>query len=275
MICLTHVVHGSAFVNLYNFNTNNTEYEENILTKKITLSSLLLTLCSASSLAFAHTTIKDQATEGTTLYTAATITHGCGDGIKPNLPVIAQSMVFPNGPSSIVTRLDNPAEPINLGDVLIGGEHSKGVIDPGGIQDKNVFSTIEELTDETGVVRGFHYADGELQVDLVGVIPFRLSGVTFKPESCVTKVRVRIGIANWCHHRPGVRRVDAWIGRTTPVFNDTRVVSLGFWPTLTINRDLAANPLPESCGEGYEVAVEPSDEDIDQYLPMSGFIPGI
>jgi hypothetical protein len=245
------------------------------LTKKMTLSSLLFALCSASSLAFAHTTIKDQATEGTTLYTAATITHGCGEGVKPNLPVIAQSMVFPNGPNSIVTRLDAPEEPIALGDVLVGGSHAAGLIDPGAIQDKNVFSTIEELTDATGVVRGIHYADGELQVDLVGVIPFRMSGVTFVKESCVTKVRVRIGIANWCHHDPGVRRVDAWIGRTTPVFNDPRVISLDFWPTLTINRDLAANPLPESCGAGYEVALEPSDEDIDQYLPLPGFIPGL
>ena len=245
------------------------------MTKKITLSSLLLALWGASSLAFAHTTIKDQATEGATLYTAAVISHGCGDGAKPNLPVIAQSIVFPNGPSSIITRSDNPNEPVSLGDVLVGGQHSHGLINPVAIQDKNVFNAIEQLTDETQVVRGIHYSDGELQVDLTGVIPFRLSGVTFVKESCATKVNVRIGIANWCHHDPGVRRVDAWIGKTTPVFNDARVVSLNFWPTLTINRDLAVNPLPENCGEGYEVTIEPSDTTIDQYLPMSGFIPGI
>ncbi|MGR6036041.1 MAG: hypothetical protein ACU4EQ_12465 [Candidatus Nitrosoglobus sp.] len=68
------------------------------------------------------------------------------------------------------------------------------------IHDKNVFNTIERLADETQVVRGIHYSDGELQVDLNGVIPFRLSGVTFKPESCATKVIARIGIANWFRH---------------------------------------------------------------------------
>jgi hypothetical protein len=251
------------------------EYEESALTKKISLPSLLIVLCGASSLVFAHTTIKDQATEGVNLYTAAVITHGCGDGAKPNLPVIAQSIVFPNGPNPIITRSDNPNESVNLGDVLVGGEHSHGLINPVTIQDKNVFKTIEQLTDETQVVRGIHYSDGELQVDLNGVIPFRLSGVTFKPESCATKVIARIGIANWCHHDPGARRVDVWIGKTTPVFNDARVVSLNFWPTLIINRDLAANPLPENCGEGYEVTIEPSDAAIDQYLPMPGFIPGI
>jgi hypothetical protein len=124
-----------------------------------------------------------------------------------------------------------------------------------------------------GNVRGFHYSDGELQLDLVGVIPFKLSGVTFKQESCATKLEVRIGIVDWCHHRAGERRANEWIGRTTPVFNDKNKVTVGFWPTLTINRNLTTNPLPENCGEGYGVAVEPSDEDIDQYLPIPGFIP--
>ncbi|ADJ28041.1 hypothetical protein [Nitrosococcus watsonii] len=244
------------------------------MSKKITLFSLLLALWGASSLVLAHTIITDQATEGTGLYTGFDITHGCGFEDKPSLPVIAQSVAFPTGPNSAVTRMDT-GEAISLGDVLIGGMHASGLINPAIIQNRDVFNATEELRDETGVVRGVHYTDGELQVDLDGVLPFRVSGVTFVEESCVTKVRARVAIANWCHHREGARRVDVWIARLTPVFNDERVVSIDFWPTLTINRDLTTNPLPENCGEGYEVAVEPSDEDIDQYLPMPGFIPGI
>lgn len=242
--------------------------------KKITLFFLLFAVYSISSLVFAHTVIKDQANEGTTLFTGFSIGHGCGFEDKDSLPVISQSVVFPNGPNAIVTRLDTE-EAISLGEVLIGGAHSNGLINPKAIQNRDVFNMIEQFTDETGVVRGIHYTDGELQADLAGVIPFRVSGITFVEESCATKVRARIGIANWCHEREGARRVDAWIGKLTPVFNDERVVSVGFWPTLTINRDLAANPLPESCGEGYEVAVEPSAEGIDEYLPVSGFIPGL
>jgi len=156
--------------------------------------------------------------------------------------------------------------------VLVGGEHAQSLLNPEAIQNNNVFKTIEPLTDKTGVVRAIHYSDGKLPTDLLGIIPFKVSGVTFKEESCATRVQVRIGIADWCHHT-GTPQADIWIGRLTPVFNDAQVVSLGFWPTLTINRDLTTNPLPESCGEGYEVVLEPSDQAIDQYLPMPGFIP--
>lgn len=243
------------------------------MTKKTILFSLFLMLFGVNSLAFAHTVIRDQAVEGETLYTDVAIGHGCGFGDKPSLGVIAQSVVFPNGPLAIITRADTGAA-IPLGDVLVGGQHSAGLINPGAIQDNDVFSSNVELTDETGVVRAIHYRDGFLDPTLTGLLPVRFSGVTFVEESCVTKVRARIGIANWCHHRAGNRRVDVWIGKATEVFNDLDVVSIDFWPVLTINRDLAANPLPESCGEGFEVIVEPSNEAINQYLPLAGFIPG-
>lgn len=243
------------------------------MTKKTILFSLLLMLFGISSLAFAHTVIRDQVEEGQSSYNGFVITHGCGFGDKPTLGVIAQSVVFPNGSLAIITRADTEAA-IPLGDVLVGGQHSAGLINPGAIQSNDVFSSIVELTDETEVVRGIHYGDGFMDPTLTAVLPFRLSGVTFVPESCAHTVRVRIAIANWCHHRAGNRRADVWMGHTTPVFNDADVVSIDFWPTMTINRDLAANPLPESCGEGYEVIVEPSDGAIDTYLPIAGFIPG-
>jgi hypothetical protein len=255
------------------------EYEESALIKKITLFSLLIVLYSAKSLVFAHTTIKDQMMEGVTLYTADTIAHGCAGGessLKPKLPVIAQSIAFPNGPNAIVTRSDTN-EAVNLGDVLVGGQHSNGIINPAAIQDHNVFDTIEQLTDQTGVVRGIHYTnsnpDAELQVDLTGVIPFKMTGVTFVQQSCATQVMARIGIVDWCTHRPGERRNNLWFGNTTPVFSDVNRVPAGFWPVLIINRNLTTNPLPESCGEGYTVAIQPSDDDLDQYLPIPGFIP--
>jgi hypothetical protein len=55
------------------------------------------------------------------------MSRGCGDGTKLNLPVIAQSMVFPNGFNPIITRSDNLDEPVNLGDMLAGGQHSHGL----------------------------------------------------------------------------------------------------------------------------------------------------
>jgi hypothetical protein len=61
-------------------------------------------------------------------------------------------------------------------------------------------------------------------------------------------------------------RADIWLSHLTTLFNDEAVVSVGFWSTLTINRtaplDLSYN------GVGFDVVVEPTDEDIDTLLPI-------
>jgi hypothetical protein len=36
-------------------------------------------------------------------------------------------MVFPNGFNPIITRSDNLDDPVNLGDMLAGGQHSHGL----------------------------------------------------------------------------------------------------------------------------------------------------
>jgi len=41
-----------------------------------------------------------------------------------------------------------------------------------------------------------------------------------------------------------------------------------FWPTITVVRDLVANPLPGACGAGVALAVQPTPEDIDNRLPI-------
>jgi hypothetical protein len=94
-------------------------------------------------------------------------------------------------------------------------------------------------------------------------------------------VKVRIAVANWCKKGPANAdaddRVDVWMGHTTPGFADQRTMPYNqadtdagksYWPTMTVNRDLVKNPLSVSCGEGYDLAIEPSDADIDAYLPI-------
>ncbi|CAB1275094.1 hypothetical protein [Candidatus Nitrosacidococcus tergens] len=251
-----------------------------------------LILYSISLIAIAHTTITAAGVEGTTLYTADVINHGCESGVKSKLPVIAESMVFPNGSDAVATVLPSsevgaftattPGQPIDITSVITGGALT---IVPTGMQDKNLFDIHEVQTDANGNVRGFHYSnsdttpqgqDGELQLDLVGTIPFRLAGVSFQPTSCATQLNIRIGIVDWCTHKTGNRRNNIWIGNTTPTFNQTDRIAtgtLGFWPTLIITRDLKNNPLPSSCGDGQVVAIQPSDDAIDTYLPMDGFTP--
>ncbi len=159
-------------------------------------------ICGAGQGVFAHTTIKDSSVpEGTRVFTAFVIPHGCGIEGGRARPVIAQSAVF--------------------------------------------------------------------------------------PTSCVNNLEVRIAVANWCtQEQTGQDRVDVWIGRLTPLFNDPEVATEptpddpttpeneaipGFWPTMTVERQ---SPLDPACGGvDYEVAVAPTDEDIDTLLPIKGFWP--
>lgn len=244
-------------------------------------------LFASAPTAYAHTTIRDAGKENTRLYTAATITHGCAaKEDDPTIPVIAQSMVFPNFTDSILTRLDT-SQPIALTEV-IDTATTWLPIGPNGIQDKNIFEKQKEVAEsvevaEPGkenkvipVTRGFRFWKGNLRTDLIGIVPFRVDGIKFVTSSCVKNLLVRIAIANWCTRSQSEdedNRVDAWIGKTTPAFDDTGVVSVGFWPTLTIARDLATNPLPEGCNGGFDVAIEPSNADIDRNLPIKGFWP--
>ncbi len=237
----------------------------------------------ASQGALAHTVIRDKATENTTLYTAAVITHGCAGGHDAaTIPVIAQSIVFPNNVDSILTRLDTQA-PVQLSDV-IEGQAPVLQISPAYGQDKSVFKRQKKIIDPNVLVgahsvpnaRAFQYWKGKLRTDAQGYIPFSVSGIAFKASSCAKSLAVRIAIANWCTTSQSPdedNRADIWIGRTTPLFNDDGVTSIGFWPALTINRDLSKNPLPPACGDGYDVAIEPSDADIDANLPIKGYWP--
>lgn len=200
------------------------------------------------------------------------------------MPVVAQSLLFPNNEDSLAFAID-PATgaqtPTNLADHIQGANGGVLTLAPGMVQDKNVFKKQREVTDANGRVRDIQYTGGKLETTAVGVIPFRVSGPKFVAESCAKSLKVRIAIGNWCTTSTNAgqdNRADIWIGDMTPLFNDPGVMPNGFetspfWPTLTVDRDLAANPLDGACGAGYDIAVQPSEADIDAHLPIKGFWP--
>jgi hypothetical protein len=261
--------------------------------KKITLTSLAAVALSGGQVVYAHTGVKDQVTEGKSIYTAFTITHGCQDtaetGAQPVeklLPVIAQSAVFPNNEDSqaFIINPDGSETADSLAKYTqkATGEAPEGLIglSPGMVQDKNVFKKQYEVTAGTRV-RGIQLINGNLDTTAVGLVPFRITAPKFKADSCAKSLKIRIGVANFCSKTKNTNkknRADIWIGHMTPKFNDPGVMPHDFetdpfWPTLTVNRDLDANSLPPSCGEGFDIAVQPSDSDIDAYLPVKGFWP--
>lgn len=256
--------------------------------KKLTAYSLATVILGAGQMAYAHTGVKDQATEGKSLYTAFTIGHGCGSAANSTqIPVKAQSVLFPNAADSVAHQLNadgSDASVINLADHIVGVTGGLTNLGPKAIMDKGLFSNIQSIIPDpaTNVVRGIRFSGGKLPTDMIGLPQFRVSGVSFQKTSCAKSLKVRIAIANFCSTVKSTgadRRVDMWMGHMTALFNDPGVMPEGFnakpyWPTLTVNRDLVANPLPGTCtGGGFDIAVEPSDADIDANLPLPGFWP--
>jgi len=234
----------------------------------------------------AHTTVMSKNTptdyssrdelEGTTGLNNFSISHGC-DG----QPVRAMSIVFPNGADNIAERSDTE-ESITLSDHITGNPimGASPAVNSLFKKIKKLSGAVptftshgEETTEDT---RAFVYTSGALKDGFTGLIPWRATFPTFKSDSCATALTVYIAIANYCTKSKSEDdndRADVWIGRLTEKFDDEDVVSVGFWPYLKVVRDLENNPLPDGCGEGYEISVYPSDEAIDEFLPVEGYWP--
>ncbi len=131
--------------------------------------------------------------------------------------------------------------------------------------------------------------------------PFRVATVSANPTSCARSLQVKIAIADVCklNKWPVTKEnaaADLWIPNTTPKFPNGNVDAVGtpidannpaagskpltgFPATLTLWRDQTgtnpgaapgagkANPLPASCGKGYDVIMYPSNTDVDNVLP--------
>jgi hypothetical protein len=263
------------------------------LKKHLTIVAMLGTMITSGNV-MAHTTVMSKNTptkfstreelEGTTGYNWFSIPHGCGSshahGAK-NQPVRAQSVVFPNGADSIAERTDTK-ESVNLQDHITGNPvmTAKPAVNSLFKKIKTLTGPVPSFTSHgselTEDVRAFVFTNGKLQDGLLGVIPWSASFPTFKSDSCATALTVYIAIASYCTNSSSEDdddRADIWMGRLTEKFDDPDVVSVDFWPYLKVIRDLENNPLPEGCGEGFEIAVYPSDEAIDEFLPIAGYWP--
>lgn len=242
--------------------------------KRVAIGSL--TIFGASQGVFAHTTIQASSVdEGSRVVTAFQVPHGCETATDDKfLPVIAQSALFPNGNAVIAFRTDT-SEPVDLSTIVVGGIPGAGLVglSPALIQNNDVFTRLRERKDASGRERGFKWTHGSLQTDLMGLLPFRITAPVIQPTSCAKNLLMRVAVANFCSKsQTALSRADIWIGRLTRLFDDPAVVSVGFWPTISVNRK-STNALDPSCGAGFEVAVEPTDADIDRLLPIKTFWP--
>ena len=201
--------------------------------------------------------------------------------------VIAISALFPN-PSNIAdavfrgskgTVTTTGAETLltDLSAHLIGSTSaiaSTIAITP--VTTGNMFVNTTHILDNLNKVRGFQswagpspfngpvllesllkFSPTDGTTTTTGLAPFGISAIKFNPESCAKKLVIRVAVADWCmsgaKNNANPARVDAWIGAKTTLFNDDLVMpnqagGAIFWAGLTVNRDLALNPLPGTKG---------------------------
>jgi len=264
-----------------------------VVHRRSVLSAISIFILVTSSNLLAHTSIVKKNTpekwnvteemEGNSgSISAIVISHGCSSpGLQDTQSVQATAVVWPNGINAQAVRSDT-GETINLHDEILGN----AVMSPSPIQDRSIFDRINirkahspgrtNPNEQAMDTRAFHYTNGRLERDLVGLLPYRASYPKFKTNSCVTKMQINIAIANYCSRVKSSERnnrADIWIAHLTEKFDDSDVVSIGYWPNVTVLRNLKNNPLDPACGEGYTIKVSPSADSIDKHLPIRHYWP--
>ena len=237
------------------------------------LAGVMSTLLLAATGAQAHTTVRDQMTEGKSGDTALKIGHGCttAGGIKRG--VIAQSVTWANV-NPVITASDSStisalSEVITQGSLL-------GLIKP--IQSNDVFAKQGVKVNANSNIIAFHGRDGVLPPTFLGRVPVQVSSVNFDQTSCAKKLLVQVAIADICVATAPTLvegKVNLWIpnnGSSYATIGTSRNIDgVGAPATLTINRDLVANPLDQACGAGIDVTVTPTAAEVDANLSIPLF----
>ncbi len=242
----------------------------------------ILAACAAAALcgqaALAHTTVRSQANESVTEDNALKIGHGCTTPEGARIPIVAQSVVFPSGSPELSASDGSPVASL---DAVIEQGSVAGLVR--AIQDKGVFRAQQVKRDALGNMIGWSGTNGALDVDTLGRVPFQFAAPKFVATTCARRLLVKIAIADVCLIGAGLAdsiqagKVNLWIPDNGSPFavagTAQNIDGVGAPATLTVNRNVATNPLPASCGPGIDVTVTPSAADVTTNLPIPGVWP--
>lgn len=241
--------------------------------KVVILAGVIGSLSMGMGSAQAHTTVRDQMTEGKSGDTALKVGHGCTTpgGVKRG--VIAQSVTWANV-NPVITASDSSTIS-SLSEVITQGS-LLGLIKP--IQSRDIFARQGVKADANGNIIAFHAREGVLPPTFLGRIPVQVSSVNFVESSCAKKLLVKVAIADICVATAPTLlegKVNLWVpsnGSSYATIGASRNIDgVGAPATLTINRDIVANPLDQACGAGIDVTVTPSAAEVDANLPIPLF----
>ncbi|MCC6916091.1 hypothetical protein [Nitrosomonas sp.] len=199
--------------------------------------------------------------EGVRITNNVVIGHPCGTN-----PVIGTSVVFPDGADSTVL-IDGQPQGNLLTDFISNWSDS---IRP--LLSRAAFDYVKPKQDAAKKVVGFWAAGGPgMPEGMVAYVPFRLNAVNIAKSSCAKSVTFQVSIVDICQITgPGGLQtegvVDLWTHNDLGTIYDSKAE--GGPAPLKITRNLTANPLPESCGQGVDVTVKPSAAQINRDMPI-------
>ena len=237
--------------------------QKDALSKSTSSAFVAIGLIVAASQVSAHTRLQaPQIAEGARVYNNVVVAHGC-EGQN----VIATTTVFPDGVDSTVLVDGNPYNgPIS--DFINWGNLNQKVLS------RDVFTNEAEKMDESGTnVVGFWVRDGQsLPATYTALFPFRTSAVVFESASCAKSVKIVLGIADICKNTNMAGFTDLTVNLWTPAvgsnFDGPGLHGYNSPATLTVNRDLANNPLDAACGDGSVVELIPSAAQLNRDMPI-------
>jgi hypothetical protein len=236
--------------------------------KKLAVCVMITGLLTASQLATAHTSLQvSTINENTATYNNVVIGHGCapeGSTITSN-PVIAQSVVFPDGVDSIITRSDG-APAASILEFVTSWTNFGSKIKSSDIFKKEGL----KLANGSSAIIGFYGTDGDLPgVGYLGLTPFRTAKVVIVPASCAKSVTFQAAVADICKVNKdnlGTGLANTWMpAGTGSMFDGLNLDGYGTAPTLKVVR---TSVLPANCGAGFDVTVTPSGAQINRDLPI-------
>lgn len=245
--------------------------------KSLTVSLLAAGVVLASQGVLAHSNLVTRTVEeGNTIYNSVAITHGCGDE-SGEYPVIANSVVFPDGTDSTIKVEDANGEPVTAGALT---DYVSGALAVRHVVTRDAFEKNAQAHGRNEEQVGVHSWKGFIPAhDSIGLVNMRITGVQVNDLSCAKTVKFEVAVADICKITnvagfANPANVNFW----TPIVgsNFDRADGENEPTSLTITR---TTPMPETdeagnaCGEGLSVTVTPSAAQLNHDMPIPGVWP--
>lgn len=231
-----------------------------------------LTVFALSGNAFGHANITPEISsslgdeprqyiEGSRAYLKVNVGHDCSFNDK-HYPTIGSVVILPNGGALSPEDFSTSDTEMFSANAMMGSKaRAQSVWNRVDVIKGPVVPYGSRMTDKDA--RAMRWLTGVMDNSKYDNLEMRTSLPRMQASSCVKKLRVSIPVIQYCKAGHQLH----WTGTATSKYQESNTVKL--YPTYTpyfeVVRDMKNNPLPEHCGEGEEVKLKVSDDDINTF----------